>query len=291
MTDPVTAHPDISPPGQEQEEPGLDRDLVPQADHGEKSYVGRDRLSGKRALITGGDSGIGAAIAIAFAREGATVALAYLPSEKPDADAIAAVLDDAGVQVHHFPGDLQNHDYRDALIPRAADAMGGLDILINNAGRQIAVGDIADLSDEQVRQVFDANILAMFTLCRHAVKIMEPGSSIINTTSIQAYRPSPHLIDYAATKAAINTFTKGLAAQVAAKGIRVNAVAPGPIWTPLQPSQGQFPEKLPDFGKDSWLGRAGQPVELAPAYVFLASDEASYVVGSTIHVNGGDPTP
>lgn len=291
MTDPVTAQPDISPPKQEQEEPGLDRDLIPEADHGEKSYRGRDRLTGKRALITGGDSGIGAAVAIAFAREGATVSLAHLPSEKPDADHVANLLDDAGVEVHHFPGDLQDHDYRDSLIGEAASAMGGLDILVNNAGRQIAIGDIAELTDEQVRQTFETNILAMFTLCRNAVKIMERGSTIINTTSIQAYQPSPQLIDYASTKAAINNFTKGLAAQVAEKGIRVNAVAPGPIWTPLQPSHGQFPEKLPNFGKDTWLGRAGQPAELAPAYVFLATDEASYVVGSTIHVNGGEPSP
>lgn len=291
MTDPVTAHPDISPPEQQQPEPGLDEHLTPEADHGEKSYRGRDRLSGKRALITGGDSGIGAAVAIAFAREGATVALAHLPSEQPDADRIADLLEDAGVEVHHFPGDLHDTAYREALIDDAVSAMGGLDILVNNAGRQIAVEDISELTDEQVRDTFETNILAMFTLSRNAVKVMEPGSSIINTTSIQAYQPSPQLLDYASTKAAINNFTKGLAAQVAAKGIRVNAVAPGPIWTPLQPSHGQFPEKLPDFGTKTWLGRAGQPVELAPAYVFLASDDASYVVGSTIHVNGGEPTP
>lgn len=291
MTDPVTAHPDISPPQQEQEEPGLDRDLIPEADHGEKSYQGRDRLTGKRALITGADSGIGAAVAIAYAREGATVSLAHLPSEKTDADRIAELLDDAGVEVHHFPGDLQEPEYRESLVQDASEAMGGLDILVNNAGRQIANDDITGLTDDQVWRTFETNILAMFTLCRNAVKIMGPGGVIINTTSIQAYQPSPQLLDYAATKAAINNFTKGLAAQVAPRGIRVNAVAPGPIWTPLQPSHGQFPEKLPSFGKDTWLGRAGQPVELAPAYVFLATDEASYVVGATIHVNGGEPTP
>lgn len=291
MTDPVHAHPDISPPEQVQEEPGLDADLTPKADHGEESYQGRERLTGKRALITGADSGIGAAVAIAFAREGATVSLAHLPSEEPDADRIAELLDEAGVQVHHFPGDLQDHAYRGSLIKDAAEAMGGLDILVNNAGRQVAVKEISELSDEQVRETFETNILAMFTLCRDAAEVMEPGSAIINTTSIQAYQPAPHLLDYASTKAAINAFTKGLAAQLAPKGIRVNAVAPGPIWTPLQPSHGQFPEKLPDFGKDTWLGRAGQPAELAPAFVFLATDEASYVVGSTIHVNGGEPTP
>ncbi|MGV2950763.1 SDR family oxidoreductase [Glutamicibacter sp. AGC46] len=281
----------ISPPEQRQEEPGLDRDLEPKADHGERSYKGRDRLAGKRALVTGGDSGIGAAVAIAFAREGAKVALAYLPAEQPDADAIAGVLEDAGVEVHLLPGDLRDRNYRDSLIDEAVTALDGLDILVNNAGKQISVESLQELSDEQVEATFDVNIFAMFALSRAALQVLPEGGSIINTTSIQAFDPSDHLMDYAATKGAISNFTKSLASQAAKKGIRVNAVAPGPIWTPLQPSDGQPIEALPEFGHDTWLGRAGQPVEVAPAYVFLASDEASYVVGSTVHVNGGKNQP
>lgn len=281
----------ISPPEQRQPEPGLDQKLQPTADHGERSYQGRDRLAGKRALITGGDSGIGAAVAIAFAREGADVALAYLPSEEPDAQAIAAVLDDAGIDVHRLPGDLRDRGYRDSLVDEASAALGGLDILVNNAGKQISVESLEELSDEQVEATFDVNIFAMFALSRAALKVLPEGGSIINTTSIQAFDPSDHLMDYAATKGAISNFTKSLASQAAKRGIRVNAVAPGPIWTPLQPSDGQPIEALPEFGHDTWLGRAGQPVEVAPAYVFLASDDASYVVGSTVHVNGGKNQP
>ena len=281
----------ISPPEQRQPEPGLDQKLQPTADHGERSYQGRDRLAGKRALITGGDSGIGAAVAIAFAREGADVALAYLPSEEPDAQAIAAVLDNAGIDVHRLPGDLRDRGYRDSLVDEASAALGGLDILVNNAGKQISVESLEELSDEQVEATFDVNIFAMFALSRAALKVLPEGGSIINTTSIQAFDPSDHLMDYAATKGAISNFTKSLASQAAKRGIRVNAVAPGPIWTPLQPSDGQPIEALPEFGHDTWLGRAGQPVEVAPAYVFLASDDASYVVGSTVHVNGGKNQP
>lgn len=281
----------ISPPKQQQSEPGLDLKMQPKADHGERSYHGRERLAGKRALITGGDSGIGAAVAIAFAREGAKVALAYLPSEEPDARAVTTVLEDAGVEVHHLPGDLRERSYRDTLIDEAVTSLGGLDILVNNAGKQISVESLLELSDEQVEETFDVNIFAMFTLSRAALQVLPAGGSIINTTSIQAFDPSDHLMDYAATKAAISNFTKSLASQAAKKGIRVNAVAPGPIWTPLQPSHGQPIEALPEFGHDTWLGRAGQPVEVAPAYVFLASDEASYVVGATVHVNGGKNQP
>lgn len=281
----------ISPPKQQQPEPGLDQKMEPQADHGESSYQGRGRLIGKRALITGGDSGIGAAVAIAFAREGADVALAYLPVEEPDARDITTVLEDAGVKVHHFPGDLRDRGYRNGLVDEAAAALGGLDILVNNAGKQISVEHFDELPDSQIEATFDVNIFAMMALSRAALKVLESGGSIINTTSIQAFEPSAHLMDYAATKAAISNFTKTLAEQAAPKGIRVNAVAPGPIWTPLQPSEGQPIEALPKFGHDTWLGRAGQPVEVAPAYVFLASDDASYVVGSTIHVNGGKNQP
>ena len=281
----------ISPPEQRQPEPGLDQKLEPRADHGERSYRGRDRLTGKRALITGGDSGIGAAVAIAFAREGADVALAYLPAEEPDAIRIASILDEAGVQVQHLPGDLRERSYRDSLVDQAAKALGGLDILVNNAGKQVSVPSLEQLRGEQIEATFDVNIFAMFALSRAALKVLPEGGSIINTTSIQAFDPSDHLMDYAATKGAISNFTKSLASQAARRGIRVNAVAPGPIWTPLQPSDGQPIEALPEFGHDTWLGRAGQPVEVSPAYVFLASDEASYILGSTVHVNGGKNQP
>lgn len=291
LVDPRTAYDKISPPKQYQSEPGLDAELRPLADHGEQSYRGSNRLQGRKALITGADSGIGAAVAIAFAREGAKVALAYLPVEAKDANNLDKILAAANVEIVHLPGDLQDIAYRDSLVSQAAEELGGLDILVNNAGRQISVKSIEDLTDDQVLNTFETNILAMFTLSREAAKIMQPGSTIINTTSIQAYDPSPHLLDYASTKAAINNFTKGLGAQLGPKGIRVNAVAPGPIWTPLQPSDGQPIEDLPEFGHDTWLGRAGQPAELASAYVFLASSESSYVLGETLHVNGGRATP
>lgn len=291
LGDPRTLYPKISPPKEKQPEPGLDRNLMPKAYNGSESYQGSGKLEGRKALITGGDSGIGAAVAIAFAREGANVALAYLPIETPDGETVERIIKGAGVEVIHLPGDLQDKNYRSGLVAKAASELGGLDLLVNNAGKQISVEDIKDLSDEQVLETFETNILAMYTLCREAVKIMPPGSSIINTTSVQAYEPSPHLLDYAATKAAINNFTKGLGAQVGPKGIRVNAVAPGPIWTPLQPSSGQPIDALPEFGHNTWLGRAGQPAEVAYAYVFLAQPESSYILGETINVNGGRATP
>lgn len=291
LIDPRTQYPKISPPEEVQPIPGLDVDLNPQADHGAATYQGTGKLAGRKALITGADSGIGAAVAIAYAREGANVALAYLPEETPDGNVIENILRDANVDVVHLPGNLTDREYRNSLVNRAVEELGGLDILVNNAGHQVAIEDIDDLTDQQVMETFDVNILAMFTLCRDALKVMPAGSSIINTTSIQAYSPSGKLLDYASTKAAINNFTKGLASQVGPKGIRVNAVAPGPIWTPLQPSYGQPPEDLPTFGHDTWLGRAGQPAEVAHAYVFLAQPESSYILGETINVNGGRTTP
>ncbi|GAA3702301.1 SDR family oxidoreductase [Zhihengliuella alba] len=291
LDNPVTKYPKISPPEQDQPEPGLDTKLEPQADHGEKTYMGNGRLEGRKALITGGDSGIGAAVAIAFAREGADVAIAYLPDEAEDARHVITQIEATGRIGIGLPGDLMEVGYRKQLVHDAADALGGLDILVNNAGKQIAIEKLEDLTDEQVLETFQVNILAMFTITREALKYLPDGASIINTTSIQAYEPAPVLLDYAATKAAINNFTKGLAEQLGPRGIRVNAVAPGPIWTPLQVSDGQPKEKLPKFGHNVPLGRAGQPAELASAYVFLASEESSYVLGETLNVNGGKPSP
>lgn len=265
--------------------------MTPEPDIGEHSYRGTGRLLGRKALVTGGDSGIGAATAIAFAREGADVAIAYLPSEESDAQNVARIIAEAGRRAVTIPGDLVDPSFCIEVVETAAQELDGLDILVNNAGRQFATDGLADISDVQLEETFEANILSMFRVSRSALKYLQPGSTIINSTSIQAYDPSPTLLDYAATKAAINNFSKGLAEELAPRGIRVNTVAPGPIWTVLQPSEGQPTEKLPEFGKNTGLGRAGQPTELAPAYVFLASSESSYVIGATIHVNGGRPTP
>lgn len=288
---PVTRFPDITPPKQDQPEPGLDKELIPQTDRGQNSYRGTGRLKGRKALITGADSGIGAAVAIAFAREGADVALSYLPAEQSDAEEIRDYVEETGRRAFLYPGDLSDPQYCRDLVDATVKEFGGLDALVNNAGRQIAVEAIEDLSDEQWAKTYHTNIFGMFHVTKAAVPVMPEGSTIVNTTSIQAYQPSTHLIDYASTKAAINNFTKGLAQQLAPRGIRVNAVAPGPIWTPLQVSDGQPKEALPKFGKNTPLGRAGQPTELAPAYVFLTSPESSYVLGETLNVNGGTPAP
>ncbi|MCG2622120.1 SDR family oxidoreductase [Arthrobacter sp. I2-34] len=288
---PVTRYPSISPPKQDQPEPGLDRDLEPETDRGEYSYRGTGRLEGRKALITGADSGIGAAVAIGFAREGADVALNYLPEEQADAEKVCRLIEDAGRKAVPLPGDLTNAGFCAELVDQAAESLGGLDIVVNNAGRQIAVETLEELSEDQWTRTYETNIRAIFLVTKAALRHLPAGSAIINTTSVQAYSPSPTLIDYASTKAAINNFTKGLAQQLAPKGVRVNAVAPGPFWTPLQVSDGQPKEALPDFGKSTPIGRAGQPTELAPAYVFLASPESSYVIGETLNVNGGMPTP
>lgn len=291
FTDPVTRFPDITPPKQDQPEPGLDAELIPGTDRGEDSYRGTGRLEGRRALITGADSGIGAAVAIAFAREGADVALNYLPQEEKDAQHIAEVIRRTGRRAILLPGDLTDASFCRSLVEEAVRELGGLDALVNNAGRQIAVESLEELEDEQWTTTYEVNIHAMYRITKAALAHLPAGSTIVNTTSIQAYEPSTTLIDYASTKAAINNFSKGLAQQLAPKGIRVNAVAPGPIWTPLQVSDGQPKEALPHFGKNTPLGRAGQPTELAPAYVFLTSSESSYVIGETLNVNGGQPTP
>lgn len=288
MQDPIKQYPQPDIPKQEQPEPGLDKELKPLADHGEKTYRGSDRLKGRKALITGADSGIGRAVAIAYAREGADLALSYLPQEQADVDELMKTLNETERKIIALPGDITDENFCKGLIDHVVDELGGLDILVNNAGKQIHVDNIADLTTEQLKKTFETNVYAMFWLCKAAIPHMPPGSAIINTASIQAYTPSPGLLDYAATKAAIVNFTKGLSNQlVKEKGIRVNAVAPGPIWTPLQPSHGQPIEKLPKFGEQTPMGRAGQPAELAPAFVFLASPESSYTTGEIIGVTGG----
>ncbi len=292
MQDPTKLY-DRSPDEQYLPGAGTDAQLADNmpADHGEDSYRGSGRLQDRKALVTGGDSGIGAAVAIAFAREGADVAIVYLPQEEVDAKRIIGLITDAGRKGVAIPGDLKDAAFARSAVQTAVDGLGGLDIVVNNAGKQQNVSDIVDISDEEFDETFKTNAYATFWVTKAAVPHLAPGSTIINTTSIQAYAPSPHLVHYAATKATVNNLAKGLAAQLAPKGIRVNAVAPGPIWTPLQPAGGQPPESLPDAGEQTYLGRWGQPAELAPAYVFLASGESSYVVGETLHVDGGMPTP
>ena len=291
FVNPADLYADIDPKKQHQPEPGLDADLAPKADLGEDTYRGMGRLASRKALVTGADSGIGAATAIAFAREGADVAMSYLPEEEEDAARIAGILRDAGATVLTLPGDLRDKGYCRDLVAQTVDGLGGLDILVNNGGKQVFNKDITTLPDDQFDDTFATNVSAMFWITKAAVPHLPGGSAIINTTSIQAYSPSDILVDYASTKATINAFTKALAQQLAPKGIRVNAVAPGPIWTPLQVTDGQPQEKIAVFGEDTPLGRMGQPAELAPAYVFLASAESSYVIGETLNVNGGMPTP
>ena len=290
LINPVTQYPS-DPKKQTQPAPGLDGDLAPAADHGEGSYVGSAKLVGRRALVTGADSGIGRAVAIAFAREGADVALNYLESEQSDADDVVAAVSDTGRKLVQLPADITDEKAARKVVTDAVEQLGGLDVLVIVAGKQQAVEDILDITSEQFDETYKTNVYALFWMVQEAVKHLPAGSSIITTSSVQAYSPSPHLVDYASTKAAINTFSKALAQQLAPKGIRVNVVAPGPVWTPLQVSGGQPTEALDSFGEDTPLGRMGQPVEMAPAYVYLASPESSYVVGETLNLNGGMPTP
>lgn len=278
-------------PEQEQRPPGLTTKMDPIPDHGETTWVGHGRLQGLKALITGGDSGIGRAVAIAFAREGASVALGYLPEEQSDAEDTRGWVEEAGVQCVLLPGDLTDEETARTTVDMAADRLGGLDIVVNNAGFQWArrEGGLTGLKTDEMDRVFKTNLYALFWVSQQALKHLGKGASIINVSSIQAYDPSESLVDYAATKAAINNFTVNLAAEVGDRGIRVNAIAPGPIWTPLQPAT-KGGDSMPGFGGDTPLGRAGQPSELAGAFVFLASPaEASYVSGTVIGVTGGKP--
>ncbi|WP_379163553.1 SDR family oxidoreductase [Paenibacillus sp. sgz5001063] len=292
MQDPVKQYTKAGPEfEQQQNPPGLEQEMNPLPDAGQDTYRGTGRLTGRKAIVTGADSGIGRAVAIAFAREGADVVLSYLPEEEKDAQEVVKLVQEAGRTAVAVPGDLKDEKYSEELVAAAVDKLGGIDILANIAGMQQFVPEIADLTTEQFDATFKTNVYGLFWLCKAALKHMKPGSTIINTSSIQAYEPSPILLDYATTKAAINTFSKSLAQQVASKGIRVNVVAPGPVWTPLQVAGGQPTKVLKDFGAKTPLGRPGQPAEMAPAYVFLASQESSYISGETLNANGGMPTP
>ncbi len=292
LQNPTTQYPKSSENFQQKQTgPGLEQNMHPKPDAGEQTYRGSGRLTGRKAIITGADSGIGRAVAIAFAREGADVVLSYMPPEEPDAQEVVQLIKEAGRTAVALPGDVKSEAYCKQLVETAVQQLGGLDILVNVAGKQQEVSDITDLTTEQFDETFKTNVYSLFWLCKAAIPHMPAGSTIINTASVEAYKPSPILVDYATTKAAINAFTKALSQQVASKGIRVNAVAPGPIWTPLQVVGGQPTEKLAQFGAQTPLGRPGQPAELAPAYVFLASPESSYVVGETLCVTGGMPTP
>jgi NAD(P)-dependent dehydrogenase (short-subunit alcohol dehydrogenase family) len=285
--DPTTAHPSPPYPEQKQEMPGVTPPMTPRPDHGEESYRGHDRLLGRAALITGADSGIGRAVAIAFAREGADVLISYL-CEEEDARETARWVEQAGRKAVLVAGDIGEEAQCQALVERAFAAFGRLDILVNNAAHQASIDRLEEISSEEWDRTMRTNLYAMFWLSKAAAPRMKPGSSIINTTSIQSKSPSPELLAYATTKGAIANFTAGLAAMLADRGIRVNAVAPGPIWTPLIPAT--LPaEKVAEFGADTPLGRTGQPAELAGAFVLLASDEASYISGAVIPVTGGKP--
>jgi len=285
-TDPTTLHRSEGFPEQEQSQPGLTDATSPRPDHGEETYRGADRLRDRRALITGGDSGIGRAVAIAFAREGADVAISYLPEEDEDARETSRWVTDAGRECALLPGDVRDAQHAAAIVERSVESLGGLDLLVLNAAYQEKRDGLESLPMDDFDRVMRTNLYGLVATARAAIPHLPAGASIIVTSSIQAFHPSPMLIDYAMTKAAQVAFVRALAAELGERGIRVNAVAPGPIWTPLIPAT-SWPETLPDFGQDTPLGRAGQPAEVAPAYVYLASDAASYVSGAVLPVTGG----
>ncbi|WP_269859584.1 SDR family oxidoreductase [Streptomyces sp. RPT161] len=289
MQDPTSKHPQPDFPAQDQEHPGRTGPMDPPPDHGETSYRGSGLLVNRKAVLTGGDSGIGRAVALAFAREGADVLFSYLPEEKDDAAETARLVSEAGRTAVPVVCDVREEEQCQALVDRAAADFGRIDVLVNNAAYQMSQPDgIGAITTEQFDRVVKTNLYGMFWLSKMAVPHIPRGGSILNTTSVQAYQPSPHLLDYATTKGAIVTFTHGLAKMLAKDGIRVNAVAPGPVWTPL------IPATLPDtkeFGKQAPLGRPAQPAEIAPAYVFLASEHASFITGEILNATGGTPLP
>ncbi|MDQ7960922.1 MULTISPECIES: SDR family oxidoreductase [Flavobacterium] len=291
LEDPTTKYPRPPFKGQSQPWPGLAGKMEPRPDHGEKSYKGSGRLKGRKALITGGDSGMGRAAAIAYAREGADVAINYLPAEEEDAREVIQLIKAAGRKGIAIPGDLRDEAFCNRLVSEAVTALGGLDIVVNNAARQQANDSILAISTEEFDWTMKTNIYAPFWIIKAALPHLKPGSSIIGTSSQQAYDPTEDLYDYAQTKAATTNYIKSLAKQLGPKGIRVNGVAPGPIWTPLQVSGGASQEKLKQFGKDTPLGRPGQPVELASIYVQLAANDASFSTGQIYGASGGSGQP
>jgi NAD(P)-dependent dehydrogenase (short-subunit alcohol dehydrogenase family) len=291
VENPITRYPKPEFEKQSQPFPGLAGQMNPKPDHGETSYKGSGRLAGRKALITGGDSGMGRAAAIAYAREGADVAINYLPDEEPDAREVIELIEKEGRKGIALPGDLRNEAFCEQLVEDAVKALGGLDILVNNAGRQQQAASISDITSDAFDATMKTNIYAMFWLTKAALKHLQPGSSIIQTTSEQAYDPSEDLVDYAITKAAGMSFTKSMAKQLGPKGIRVNGVAPGPVWTPLQVAGGATMEKLQQFGGKTPLGRPGQPAELASIYVQLADNSASFTTGHVYGAAGGSGQP
>jgi NAD(P)-dependent dehydrogenase (short-subunit alcohol dehydrogenase family) len=291
LQDPRKGYP--QPPFEQQSQPwpGLAGKMTPRPDHGETSYRGSGKLLGRRALITGGDSGIGRAAAIAFAREGADVAISYLPAEEPDAQEVIELIQNAGRKALALPGDIRNESYCADMVAKVIAAFGGIDLLVNNAGRQHSAASILDITTDYFDWTLKTNLYAMFWITKAAVAHMPPGSAIINTASVNAYDPSENLLDYALTKGGIVTFTKGLAKQMIKRGIRVNGVAPGPFWTPLQVSGGQTQKNLKEFGMTTPMGRPGQPAEIAHVYVQLAAAESSYVTGQIYGESGGRGQP
>jgi NAD(P)-dependent dehydrogenase (short-subunit alcohol dehydrogenase family) len=286
--DPRDQGPKPPHPSQKQAPPGIEAEMDPPPDYGVDSYRGSGKLKGKAAIITGGDSGIGRAVSLAFAREGADVLFVHLPAEETDARETLRIVQDAGRKCVAFPGDLRDESTCQAIVDRAVQEFGKIDVLVNNAAYQMSRDSIDEITTDEFDRTMKTNLYAMFWLCKFARPHMPRGGSIINVASIQADQPSPNLLPYASTKAAIQNFSCGLAQMLGKKGIRVNCVAPGPIWTPLIPAT-MPQEKVRNFGKDTALGRAGQPFELAPAFVLLASDEGSYMSGSTVAVTGGRP--
>ncbi|HTU68005.1 MAG TPA: SDR family oxidoreductase [Steroidobacteraceae bacterium] len=291
MNDPRTRYPKPPFPEQTQPWPGLARDMTPKPDHGEQSYRGSGRLAGRKALITGGDSGIGRAAAIAYAREGADVAINYFPTEEPDAQEVVALMKEAGRKAIALPGDLREEAFCRRLVADAVKQLGGLDIVVCNAGRQQARASILDLSSDDFDATMKTNLYAPFWIIKAALPHLQPGACIIGTTSEQAYDPSPDLYDYAQTKAATMNYVKSLAKQLGPKGIRVNGVAPGPVWTALQISGGQAVEKYQQFGSKTVFERPGQPAELASIYVTLAAEDASFTTGHVYGSAGGQGQP